>query len=738
MRRKKRGGSKMALENKQSEAKNMEVDINNLYLDPNNYRLIHEVDQINVTDDKIKDKDTVTHTYRLVLGEKNQNIQDLIESFKSNGYLPVDQIQVRILPDGGYVVVEGNRRIATLKFLNNEYNQKSIDLGKLDKVIFNRVPVVLYEDSDDIHHLTLMALKHISGNRKWGEWNQAMLLGTLSSEKKLPEDEICKRIGISKTDLRRNLRALGLANQYRDSDYGDQFNESMFPVFREACRNTALKEWLEWNDTTNAANHSANRDLLFSFLSREPVEEEDNDDDETDFSINHEDFYEPVILKRDDIRVLSKIIKDPEALENLTKKRKLFEAYRTSNLIFKEKIDNAIDSIDSDITILGQLSITPEQAPQLEEVLQKFKTIIEKTRSGNFQGVEQRSVFYDRIDKHFSFIKISAYRGFSDFAIKTISKVNLFAGVNNSGKTSLLEAIYLLCKQNDFNGLVDVLRRRGKMPEDHISSKWLSDQLSETIHIEGIFDNQQSNLELRPFLEENTSLDRTHYLKSIEISTRFEKHKLESMTRIFQGKGRETQADSIKILCKVVFSSPFFLNEPHHYVAFYDKAVQSKLLPKVLSFIREKVFPTIKDIRVADEFQRFLVIDDKFEKAMDLSSYGEGLQRIFFTSLLFASAENGVVLVDEFENAIHVELVETFATFVHTLAKEFNVQVFLTSHSKECIDAFIKTVPDNEKSDFTFHALVRLEDGNITSREFEGGNFLKLLEAGDVDLRRAQ
>lgn len=724
----------MSEEIKQPESNARKVSIRNLYLDPNNFRLIHETDQVNVPDEQVKDKDVANRTYRLIVGEKSQNIQDLIESFKSNGYLPVDQIQVRELKDGGFVVVEGNRRIAALKFLNNEYTLKSIDLGKLDKNIFSKVPVVLYEDSDEVHHLTLMALKHISGNRKWGEWNQAKLLETLITTHSLPEDDVCKRVGITKTELRRSVRALALANQYQASDYGDQFNESMFPIFREAARNTALKEWMRWDDTTNLASDTQNREFFFSWLSREPIE----DDTDSDSSGSNGNFQEPAISKRDDIVTLSKILRDPGALEKLKEYRNLNEAFRTSDLIFKEKIKDAISSVASDVATLGQLAISPEQTPQLEEALGKLRSIVEKARSSNLQGVEQKSVFYDRIDNHFSSIKVNAYRCFNGLEVKKISRINLFAGFNNSGKTSFLEAIYLLCKQNDFNGVVDVLRRRGKIPEDHISPRWLTDQLTETISVEGVFDNKMSSVEIRPFIEENSALDRTHYLKSVEILTQYENYKLEALTRIYQGRDRETQADTIKLLSKVVFSSPFFFNEPHHYTAYYHKSVQSKLLPKIFRFIQEKVVATVKDIRLVDEYQRFLVDDELFEDSMDLTSYGEGLQRIFFTSLLFASAENGVVLIDEFENAIHADLIGRFAPFIHSLAKEFNVQVFLTSHSKECIDSFVKNIPKDEIADFAFHAFVRGADNSVTTREFDGKEYSKLVEAGDVDLRRAQ
>ena len=41
-------------------------------------------------------------------------------------------------------------------------------------------------------------------------------------------------------------------------------------------------------------------------------------------------------------------------------------------------------------------------------------------------------------------ITIQNYRTFNDFHIDGLATVNLIVGMNNTGKTSLLEAIYLL------------------------------------------------------------------------------------------------------------------------------------------------------------------------------------------------------------------------------------------------------------------------------------------------------
>lgn len=60
------------------------VNLADLFLDPNNYRLIHEKEQTNVPDEKMLDKPIVQRTFRLLVGEKNQPVQDLIDSFRTN------------------------------------------------------------------------------------------------------------------------------------------------------------------------------------------------------------------------------------------------------------------------------------------------------------------------------------------------------------------------------------------------------------------------------------------------------------------------------------------------------------------------------------------------------------------------------------------------------------------------------------------------------------------------------
>ena len=102
---------------------------------------------------------------KMMKGENSSDIKDLLESFKENGYLKIDNIIVRPLDDSKeqYLVVEGNRRITTLKVLKELY-EDGMEIGKVNPECFDNLDVVEY-DADDKEYEILMGLRHVSGVR---------------------------------------------------------------------------------------------------------------------------------------------------------------------------------------------------------------------------------------------------------------------------------------------------------------------------------------------------------------------------------------------------------------------------------------------------------------------------------------------------------------------------------------------------------------------------------------------
>ncbi|MDJ0797434.1 MAG: AAA family ATPase [Calothrix sp. MO_167.B12] len=62
----------------------------------------------------------------------------------------------------------------------------------------------------------------------------------------------------------------------------------------------------------------------------------------------------------------------------------------------------------------------------------------------------------------FKSIKIENFRCFQSFELQQLGRVNLLVGKNNSGKTSILEAIQILSSQNNLQPLADIMINRGE------------------------------------------------------------------------------------------------------------------------------------------------------------------------------------------------------------------------------------------------------------------------------------
>ena len=111
--------------------------------------------------------------------------------------------------------------------------------------------------------------------------NQTRLIRDLLEECGMTEDEICNALGITKHYLRRSMRTLALIERYKGSDYGDQFQTDKYSIFEEIIKNTALKNWLGWNDDLRAPSRLDREERLFSWISvTERVQRDEETGDE--------------------------------------------------------------------------------------------------------------------------------------------------------------------------------------------------------------------------------------------------------------------------------------------------------------------------------------------------------------------------------------------------------------------------------------------------------------------------
>ncbi len=708
------------------------INIDQIILDPNNYRFIDKAEYKPVSDEQLADERVQLRTLNFILGRNQENIKDLISSFKENGFLDIEQIQVKKVLDK-YLVLEGNRRTSTLKFLWEEY-KKGNDIGNVNPEVFNTIPVVVINEENPIQHLITMGLHHISGKKRWSAVNEAQLINDLIEKYELTEDEVCSKLGISKYTLRRSRRTLYLINEYKASDFGDQFKTDMFYIFQSIIASPILKEWIEWDDYEYAPNNKKNIERLFNWLS---VIDGDRDEEKESNSDSKEKLFDsrdPIINQYRQINTLEQIINDETALKIMESSGDLTKAYSFSKAVGESKLQNAISTIKEGALLAYNFKelITANDYEELKTVNNSIANLLPISKALFFINEKKAQLHFTEISNHFTDATISKYRKLENVTIKNISRVNIFAGGNNKGKTTILEAFYLLSQLNDLPAYIELERYRGKFLED-FPAKWVDKNFISSIDLKAIFNTSETGLLIKKEATEE-DMDKTGYLNSLVAEAYVGNTNLNSNIHLFSNKEPEYRYTKSQILCQSAFTSPYRYNEKLLYTA-HKLAIENRYFDKVIQFIKDNLDNTIEKIDlVNDEGEnRFRVTSTSVEKAIDITKYGEGLQRVFEIALLLGYCKNGILCIDEIDSALHKSLLIKFTEFIQQIAKEFNVQVFLSTHSKECIDAFVENeFPDDE---LTAYALEGNTEGKIECNFLLGNKLKQLVETINIDIR---
>jgi AAA15 family ATPase/GTPase len=98
----------------------------------------------------------------------------------------------------------------------------------------------------------------------------------------------------------------------------------------------------------------------------------------------------------------------------------------------------------------------------------------------------------------------------------------------------------------------------------------------------------------------------------------------------------------------------------------------------------------VEDIsqRSSDENRIPLVKLEGIDEPLPLKSMGDGMTRLFHIIVALVNAQNGFLLIDEFENGLHWSVQPKVWNIIFQLSEKLNVQVFATTHSRDCIKGF--------------------------------------------------
>ena len=327
-------------------------------------------------------------------------------------------------------------------------------------------------------------------------------------------------------------------------------------------------------------------------------------------------------------------------------------------------------------------------------------------------------------------LTIRNFRVFDELSIEKLSRVNLIAGRNNAGKTSLLEAMFLLSGGgNPHMALNSNVIRGPDLPvtgprETLRETFWkpMFNALDTSRTVEIVAGNAaRGPLKLRISLE-RPSLVELPLGDSSEVSAknlqsepalllsfkRASEPEVEGRIKI-AGQSLQVDQPNVPIPFDAVILTTRVTNhqEDAARLGRLRKQKQGTQIIDALKII-EPQLQSIED----NSASGFPMIwgDIGLPELVPLAMMGEGMTRLARLVLAIAASPNGLVLVDEIETGLHHTVLADVWRAVDEAARQYDTQVVATTHSYECIRAAHEALGGGDG--FLLHRLEVSDKGN--------------------------
>lgn len=366
-------------------------------------------------------------------------------------------------------------------------------------------------------------------------------------------------------------------------------------------------------------------------------------------------------------------------------------------------------------------------------------------------------------------LKIDCFRGVSGCELDNLGRFNLLVGMNNSGKTSVLEAINIYANPLSIAEWIGLARRREikssrvslldsltwlfpnygfdtsqkefNPPPRHSQSIQISSQGKyEVDGLLAMYDPRtridvpssgeptyeqeymgyiDTASEMASDLENEsiTVMGCEIYIKalsSLKQPTLFDSSQsFDTKFQIWENEKFQLSQKQAPVSLPVQFISPF----SHRVEQLQIKALTDSTLSgfkEVVVKILQALDAQIKDIEILskDGLSPSIYIKHLQTGMTPLSMFGDGIRKALTFALAIPAAANGILLLDEMETSLHTSALQSLFKWLLEVAMQYNVQIFATTHSLEAVDAIlkaseVKTDSQTEASDLVVYHLER-------------------------------
>lgn len=306
-------------------------------------------------------------------------------------------------------------------------------------------------------------------------------------------------------------------------------------------------------------------------------------------------------------------------------------------------------------------------------------------------------------NNHLTSFEVSGFKKFTDLKIDNIGRFNLIVGDNNVGKTSLLEALTMGNLINEtVAGLVSCLIRR-KLAftniENNILKTYFQNVGEQTIQ----YSLHQNEIENKFTLStiETSTLDKNlqNQLNLDNIGNKPYQFTVQ-LKNLSQDRTEHMFLQSKNISVGNGYMPFIFYNAgiENDLIEMYSDLVQENKQNKIDLLDNLKILlPDIENLEISSGTNlspTFLITLNNEDKPFILNNFGDGTIKFFRYLLEIKVCKNLRLMIDEIDTGIHYSKIKIFLKAVISLSIQNNVQIFATTHSKECIQCFTEALEE--------------------------------------------
>lgn len=342
-------------------------------------------------------------------------------------------------------------------------------------------------------------------------------------------------------------------------------------------------------------------------------------------------------------------------------------------------------------------------------------------------------------------LRIENFRCFQMFELHQLGRLNLLVGANNSGKTSILEAVQLLNSQSNFESLREVMIGRGEyiLNDERVGGQVSGDVRELDVrHLfyghaidegsqfsivgnnhndrEGITVSLERKGQLGLFEDLRDFMLVIHWIGQEDKPIRLSLSSREGLPLDYV---RRIRKNSKNLDSRTQFVTSSSLTS-EKMIELFDQVVltpEEDLVTEALQTIE----PTIDRIAsVGSEKYRYTGSRSGFavrltdgDQRIPIGSMGDGIWRMLGLILAIVNARNGVLLVDEIDTGLHFSAMSDMWKLIWETAKRLNVQVFATTHNSDCWTSLAAIASDERPSEEGI-TIQRIERGKPNSIVF--------------------